>query len=187
MPLPTPTVSRTLMHTRRIRFEAYKRADGLWDLEAHLTDIKPVDYRLSSGIRPAGTPVHDMWIRLTVDRALTIVDALTLTEGMPYPGHCDAIGPVYARKLVGLSLARGFRRHVQARFGDVAGCTHLNEMLTQFPTAAIQALAGERLDNQDDGEARPFQLDRCHALETGGEVTRRYYPRWYTGARTGTD
>src|SRR5262245_66432830 len=75
MPLPTPTVSRTLMHTRRVRFEAYKRADGLWDLEARLTDVKPVDYRLSSGIRPAGTPVHDMWIRLTVDRALTIVDA----------------------------------------------------------------------------------------------------------------
>ena len=93
MPLPTPTVSRTLTHTRRVRFEAYKRADGLWDLEAHLTDIKPLDYRMSSGIRPAGTPVHDMWIRLTVDRALTIVDALTLTDAMPYPGHCDAIAP----------------------------------------------------------------------------------------------
>ena len=86
-----------------------------------------------------------------------------------------------------MSLARAFRKHVQARFGDIAGCTHLNEMLAQFPTAAIQALAGERLDNQDDGGARPFQLDRCHALETGGEVTRRYYPRWYTGAGIGTE
>jgi hypothetical protein len=186
MPLPIPTVSRTLAHTRRLRFEAYKRADGLWDIEAHLTDIKPIDYRLSSGLRPAGTPVHDMWIRLTVDRALNVVDALVLTEAMPYPGQCDAMGSDYARKLVGLSLARGFRNAVQVGFGDIAGCTHLNEILVQFPTAAIQAMAGEKVDNEDSG-AKPFQLDRCHALDTRGEVVRRYYPRWHRGTRTGTE
>jgi hypothetical protein len=27
----------------------------------------------------------------------------------------------------------------------------------------------------------PFQLDRCHALETTSETVRRYYPRWYRG------
>jgi hypothetical protein len=178
MPLPPPSVSRTLAHTRRLRFEAYKRADGLWDLEAHLTDIKPFDYRLSSGIRPAGQPVHDMWIRLTVDRRLAIVDALVLVEAMPYAGACNAIAPDYARDLVGLNLERGFRKAVQARFAKVAGCTHLNEVLAQFPTAAIQAMAGERVDNEDDG-SKPFQLDQCHALDTRGETVRRYYPRWH--------
>ena len=76
MPLPVPTVARSLTHTRRLRFEAYKSADGLWDIEAHLTDVKPFDYQLSSGVRPAGTPVHDMWIRLTINLDLEIVDAL---------------------------------------------------------------------------------------------------------------
>jgi len=185
MPLPTPTPSRTLAHTRRLRFEVYKRTDGFWDIEAHLTDIKPFDCRLSSGLRPAGMPVHDMWLRLTVDRALNVVDALPQIEAMPYPGQCDAIGPDYARELVGLNLARGFRKAVQARFSGVAGCTHLNEILAQFPTAAIQAMAGERLDNADDG-AKPFQLDRCHALDTGGEAVRRYYPRWHRGTKTRT-
>jgi hypothetical protein len=180
MPLPPPAISRTLAHTRRVRFEAYKRADDRWDLEAHLTDIKPFDYRLSSGVRPAGQPVHDMWIRLTVDRRLAVVAALVLTEAMPYPGACGAIGPDYARQLVGLNLGRGFRKAVQERFGRVAGCTHLNEVLAQFPTAAIQALAGERVDNEDDG-GKPFQLDQCHALDTRGETVRRYYPRWYRG------
>jgi hypothetical protein len=181
MPLPPPSVSRTLAHTRRVRFEAYKRADGSWDLEAHLTDIKPFDYRLSSGIRPAGQPVHDMWIRLTIDRRLAIVDALVLVEAMPYAGACSEIAPDYGRGLVGLNLARGFRKAVQERFGRVAGCTHLNEVLAQFPTAAIQALAGERIDNEDDG-AKPFQLDQCHALDTRGETVRRYYPRWHRRA-----
>ena len=180
MPLPPPAISRTLAHTRRLRFEAYKRADGLWDLEAHLTDIKPFDYRLSSGIRPAGQPVHDMWIRLTIDWRLAIVDALVLVEAMPYTGACSAIAQEYGRDLVGLNLGRGFRKAVQARFAKVAGCTHLNEILAQFPTAAIQTMAGERVDNEneDDG-SKPFQLDQCHALDTRGATVQRYYPRWH--------
>ncbi len=178
MPLPPPSVARTLAHTRRLRFEAYKRADDRWDLEAHLTDIKPFDYPLSSGVRAAGQPVHDMWIRLTVDRRLAIIDAAVLTEAMPYAGACSAITPEYARQLVGLNLGRGFRKAVQGRFATIAGCTHLNEVLAQFPSAAIQALAGERIDNEDDG-SKPFQLDRCHALDTRGETVRRYYPRWH--------
>jgi hypothetical protein len=177
---------RALVHTRRLRFEAYKRADGLWDIEAHLTDIKPADFRLSSGVRAAGAPVHDMWIRLTVDGALNVVDAVAQTDAMPYPGECDAIAPEYPRRLVGLNLRQNFRMSVQMRFAGLAGCTHLTELLTQFPTAAIQALAGEKVDNQDDG-TKPFQLDRCHALDTRGEVVRRYYPRWHRVAKTGND
>jgi len=63
MPLPPPAAPRTLTHTRRIRFEGYRRTDGLWDLEAHLEDVKPQDYLLSSGIRAAGMPVHDLSVR----------------------------------------------------------------------------------------------------------------------------
>ncbi len=54
MPLPVPEVERELTHTRRVRYEGYKRADGLWDIEAHLTDSKNHDYRLKTGVRRAG-------------------------------------------------------------------------------------------------------------------------------------
>jgi hypothetical protein len=47
-------------------------------------------------------------------------------------------------------------------------------------------MAGEQVDNEDDG-AKPFQLDRCRALDTRGPAVKRYYPRWYRGARTGTE
>jgi hypothetical protein len=178
MPLPPPTVARTLVHTRRVRFEGYKRADGLWDIEAHLTDIKPTDYRLASGVRPAGLPVHDMWIRLTVDRDLRVVDAFAITDAMPYPPYCSAVNPDY-RQLIGLQLARGFRKAVHDRFHDVAGCTHINELLAQFPSAAVQIMAGDKVDNADEGGRKPFQLDRCMALDTAGEGVRQFYPRWY--------
>jgi len=35
-------------------------------------------------------------------------------------------------------------------------------------------------EEQDDGST-PFQLDKCHALETTTETVRRWYPKWYRG------
>ena len=51
-------VPRIRKHTRRVRFEGYARADGLWDIEAHLTDVRPEDYLLAPGVLPAGSPVR---------------------------------------------------------------------------------------------------------------------------------
>ena len=32
------------------------------------------------------------------------------------------------------------------------------------------------------GEGKPFQLDRCHALETTTDTVQMYYPQWYRGS-----
>ncbi len=186
MPLSADSISRTRKHSRSVRFEGYARADGLWDIEAHLTDIKPQDYLLAPGVRPAGSPVHDMWVRLTIDSRMNVVRAEACADAVPYPPYCDSIAPAYAG-LAGLNLLRGFREAVQERFGAIRGCTHLTELLNQFPSAAIQTFASEQRDNQDDGR-KPFQLDRCHALDTSrGEAVRLYYPRWQRAAKTGSD
>lgn len=165
------------MHTRSIQVEGYKRDDGLWDLEARLADIKDHDYALASGPRPAGEPIHDLRVRVTIDRRFVIVDAYASSERVPYPGGCDTIGPVY-KGIIGLSLLQGFRRTVGEMFGDVRGCTHITELLLSLPTAAIQTYASEVAET-DDSQGKPFQLDRCHALETSTDTVRRYYPRWY--------
>ncbi|MBE0614792.1 MAG: DUF2889 domain-containing protein [Burkholderiales bacterium] len=185
MPLSANPISRIRKHTRSVRFEGYARADGLWDIEAHLTDVKPEDYPLAPGVRPAGSPVHEMWVRLTIDRRMNVITAEASTDAMPYPPYCAAIAPDYAA-LAGLNLMRGFRKALYERFGHVNGCTHVTELLAQFPSAAIQVLAGEQRDNHDDG-TKPFQLDRCHALATSGEAVRLYYPRWQRELKTGTD
>lgn len=183
MPLPAPAVPRRRIHTRRITLEGFLRDDGLYDLDASLTDTKDDDYPLASGLRPAGEPVHLLRIRVSFDAAFDIVDVAACSDAVPYPGQCDTIGPVY-RKLIGLSLVRGFRRTVGEMFADVRGCTHLSELLLSLPTAAIQTAATFRRENEDGAE-KPFQLDRCHALESSAEAVRLYYPKWYRPAGGG--
>jgi hypothetical protein len=182
MPLPIPEVERELTHTRRVRYEGYKRADGCWDIEAHLSDVKNHDYRLKTGVRRAGQPIHDMWLRLTIDREFNIVEATARTDAVPYPGGCESAAPAY-RELIGLCLLKDFRKRARELLGGVRGCTHLTEMLAGMPTAAIQTFAGEMQEDRDDG-TRPFQLDQCLALETGGETVRKWYPKWYRKEKT---
>ncbi len=189
MALPPASPDRQPKHRRCIDVQVFARGDGLWEVDARITDTKARDWPLSSGIRPAGTPVHDMLLRLVVDEHLVIQAAGAQTDWMPYPGLCDAYGDVYER-LVGLSLVKDFRRAVHERLGGAKGCTHITEMAQVLPTAVIQAFAGEVINTQEGGQDHahpgrdlpPFQLDRCHALRRDAEAVRLYYPRWYRPA-----
>ena len=177
MPLPVTDVERELAHTRKARYEGYKRADGLWDIEAHLTDVKSHDQHMKSGVRRAGQPIHEMWLRVTIDRHLNVLDAVASSDAVPYPNGCEHIAPAYKR-LIGLNLAKDFRKKTRALFGGVKGCTHITELLDGLPTAAIQTFAGEVKEEREDGR-KPFQLDQCHALDTHSDTVKRWYPKWY--------
>ena len=96
MPSPEPD-TRTLIHRRQIFCEAYERDDGLWDLEASLSDTKtyPIPNR-DRGTIEAGDPIHGMWLRLTVDHSFEIRDVAVRMEKTPF-AICPAIEPDYAR------------------------------------------------------------------------------------------
>jgi hypothetical protein len=175
----SPPAPREPLHTRSVVCEGYRRDDGLFDLEARLVDTKSHAFALMTGIREAGAPVHDMSIRVTIDRAFTIHAVEATMPEAPYPGGCATIEPAYSA-LVGANLAGGFRKVVKDRLGSVRGCSHLTELVGHLPTAAVQMFAG--LVPEDDGRHKPFQLDRCHALESHSETVRRWYPKWYRGA-----
>ncbi|WP_322105905.1 DUF2889 domain-containing protein [Paraburkholderia sp. J41] len=197
MPL-SPPVPRQLRHQRAIRAVAYEREDGLWDIDACLTDHKPRDVPLASGVRPNGLPIHELWLRITIDRKLNVVDAEASSGWVPYDGQCQNAHPAY-RALIGLNLLQNFRREAGRLLAGTAGCTHLTEMLGVLPTVAIQAFVGAVWDTSDDasgeapgpelgktagsheaaGEKPPFQLGRCHALRFDGEAVKQFYPRWY--------
>jgi hypothetical protein len=183
MPLPPPSVERTRKHVRNVQLDGYKRSDGLWDVEARLTDVKDQDYPLASKTIARGTPVHDMWVRVTVNAQMNILEAIACTDAMPYEGMCDSIHPDYS-KLVGLNLFQGFRKSVKALFGTTSGCSHITELLMFLPTAALQTFASDIRDDEDSGQ-KPFQLDKCHALDSHSDAVRRYYPRWYRSLKTG--
>lgn len=182
MPLPLSANRRALKHTRAITIEAFARDDGLWDLDARITDHKTRDIQLASGMRPQGSPLHELSLRVTIDSNMNVVDAAASSDAVPYPGFCEEIGPDY-KKLVGLNLLRQFRQGVKDQMGGTSGCTHLTELAQILPTAAVQAFAGDVIAtrdgaDQDGQEKQPFQLDRCHALRLDGPAVVKFYPRW---------
>ena len=80
MPLSESSSPRSLKHTRTTTVASYRRADGLWEIDAHLTDIKTTDSKLETGIRVAGDPMHDLWLRVTYTTDFTIVDAQAASD-----------------------------------------------------------------------------------------------------------
>ena len=77
-----PSVGREHIHTRRVVSQGYLRADGLWDIEAGIEDTKTYFARNGDGReRQPGEPIHHMLVRLTLDDALKVIDAV----GRPCP------------------------------------------------------------------------------------------------------
>jgi hypothetical protein len=136
MPLPSSIVQRRHIHTRRIVCEAFEREDGLWDVEANMADVKSYDVDRAS----AGEPLHDMWIRLTLDTGLVIRGIETAMDAYPRSVCPHAVNPM--QDLVGVKIGAGWQAEVRKRIGGALGCTHLRELLAPIATTAMQAMGG---------------------------------------------
>jgi Protein of unknown function (DUF2889) len=180
MSLPPAAPLRQLKHRRQIDVQVFSCGNGLWEVDARLTDTKTRDLTLAGGVRPAGTPIHDMLLRLVVNEQFDVLEAGSQSAWMPYKGVCDEHGDAYGL-LVGMNLLRGFHKQLRDTLGGTRACTHITELAQVLPTAVVQAFSGLVVDTQGDspGAIRPFQLDRCHALRSDGDTVRRHYPRWY--------
>lgn len=179
--LPEPAARRPI-HSRRLEMHGYQREDGLWDIEGRLVDTKayPFDNRFRGEI-PPGEPVHEMWLRLTLDDDLVIREAVASTEHSPFPS-CPAAAPRYER-LVGLQIGPGWLARVKKRLPAVEGCTHISELLRTMATTAFQTIAPLRREKirQPGPSGRPALLDSCHGWRSGGEFVREVFPDWYSG------
>jgi hypothetical protein len=176
--------NRRPVHTRSIRIDAYVRDDHVWELVANIRDVKYKDIELDAGTLRAGDALHDMVITVELDRRLQILAVQAKTSAAPFPGDCDTFSEVY-QALVGLNLLQGFRAAVRERVGGNAGCTHINELATLLPTAAIQAFSHD-MDRPDLASGgMPAHLDRCRALRLDGPVVAKHYPRWHKIANEG--
>ena len=186
MPLLAPA-PREHIHAREIDCRGYRRADGLWDIEAHLTDVKTYafdnDWR---GTVEPGVPVHDMWLRLTVDDDLVVRAVEAVTDASPFE-LCPDVAPNYQR-LVGLSIRPGFMPKARELLGGTEGCTHLVELLGPLATTAFQTIYPyrNRLSKGEPPRAaqlakRPRLLETCYAFATDSPVVKRYWPDFYAG------
>lgn len=186
MPLPEPT-ARKHMHTRTIDFRGYEREDGLWDIEAHMTDTKT--YALKNdwrGTVEVGEPIHEMLLRITIDDSYTIQDVIAQTDNSPFE-MCPDIADTY-KSLVGIQMGRGWHKAVRMKVGGVKGCTHLTELLFPMATVAMQTIwpllrhRSQESDSQvDKDKIQPIMIDTCHAWATDSPVVKKNAPDWYTG------
>lgn len=185
MPL-SPPAAREPIHHRKIDCTGYLRADGLWDIEGHLVDCKTYDFDNSwRGRVSSGTPVHDMWLRLTIDERFIVRDVEAATEASPYR-ICPEIVPNF-KKLIGLRIGRGWNRKARELLGGTEGCTHLVELLGPLATTAFQSIRSYQRKRQREMEEAPspdgmrFILNTCHAWSDKGEVVKRWAPDFYLG------
>ena len=165
----SPAVPREAVHKRQINCNGFVRADGLYDIEAELTDHKTYDF--PSDFRGTVTPdlaVHHMVLRITIDRDRVIQHAEAITITGPY-AICPTANAVFDN-LVGLQIGPGWRRKVQAAIGGRHGCTHITELLGPVATIAYQTLYGEEarqkrqsgtLSDQDKQSSRSQLANSC--------------------------
>ena len=201
MPL-TQAVAREKLHTRDIQICGYRRADGLFDIEAQLADAKSYGFvNQDRGYVGAGEKLHGMWLRLTLDDTMTIVASEAATDHAPY-AVCPSAAPAFS-SLAGLRIKPGFLRDATLRVGGSVGCTHLRELLQQIATTAFQTIGPYRVwrEAQDRGEVAERGSDKldariaqkmvasggaivntCRAYASDGEIVRRRWPELYTGA-----
>jgi hypothetical protein len=182
MPLPPPPVDREPLHTRTIEFRGYRRADGLYDIEGRVTDIKdhPMQPPGRASAMPPGVPVHDMSVRVVIDEHLVISDIVAVVDTGPY-GDC----PSATRSLEPLRGARigaGWSQRVKALLGRES-CTHLVELMIPLATAAYQTLAPAFFNRPDklDAKGKPVRIDSCYAYASDRGLARVRWPAHYTG------
>jgi len=179
MPLSTPA-DREAIHQRDIECRGYHRADGLWDIEGRMVDTK--SYAFDNRFRgevTAGMPVHDMWVRMTLDDRLEIRGMEAVTDSHPFP-TCPDITPDYSC-MVGTRIRPGWNRVLKERLGQERGCTHLTRLLQELAVVAIQTIY-PRLSREGklpETDRRPPHIGSCHALRSDGPVVEELYPKWY--------
>lgn len=187
----SPPAPRELLHLRDIALRGYVRDDGMFDIEAHLTDTRTHGFANEDrgGRIEPGEPLHEMKMRMTVDEDMIIRSCEAVTLHGPFR-MCPDITPNFAR-LAGLRIGAGFLKAARARVGGVHGCTHLVELLQQVGTTAFQTLYPVRARRAREAEAAgpdapkrpPPLLNTCHTYASDSPVVERRWPEYFTGSK----
>jgi hypothetical protein len=181
MPLTNPA-ARKQMHRRTVECNGFERDDGLWDIEGHLVDTKSYDLPNDDrpgGVIPAGEPLHEMWLRLTVDLDLTVRAVEAVTDYSPYSLCGDITGNF--QRLVGLRIASGWTQKTRELLGGVEGCTHLVELLGPVATTAFQTVYAAKVKRDRNKPTKPGLINSCHAYRADGPIVQQRWPEHYIG------
>lgn len=179
MPL-SPPVNRRYMHTRAISIYGFARDDGRFDIEGHITDMKPVQYVTETDrvVNP-GERLHEMWVRLVIDEAMTVHEIEAVTDASPH-GHCPE-ATAFLQRLKGRNLLRGWRAAIKEQLPGVEGCAHLKELLNAMASGAFQSLTVVRKERAraSGTDAKHAKMDSCYAYSVSGPLVQKKWPQFF--------
>jgi hypothetical protein len=177
-----PTDERVVLHRRSIEYEAFDAGDSLL-IVGRLQDTRPW------AEHPASVPrVHDMELQVRVRiEDLTITEAGAEMHTFPHT-ECPGIVGAFAG-LEGLSVARGYTREVQSRFGGPRGCTHLEQLARSLGPVVVQAVTSRRARDVSTGRTAdllsggdsPWARNSCHIWAEGGIADQKLAAGWRPG------
>lgn len=171
-------VRRKHAHRRTIICNGYEREDGLWDIEAQMTDVKAesVDNPERGGYVAAGEAFHDMKLRFTLDKTFLIHQVEAVIDESPFL-MCPGAVHVFKR-LEGTRIGPGWQRKAKELVGGAQGCTHLHELLPVLATTSIQSLWPSMDEDVMDAGAK-VMLNTCRTWAQDSDVVKRYLPELY--------
>lgn len=180
MPMSNPVNHREIHH-RTIDIKAFARDDGLYDVLAHLVDRKPFPFLRIDPYNPipAGQPLHDFWIRITVDDGYVVRAIEAASDTTPFELCKEAETTLSV--LVGARIASGWSSKVKSLLRGAASCTHLMEMLITMATPALQGIRGLAREHKVlmDSNAVTGKLDSCYAYSSHRAVIKMHWPEHY--------
>ena len=181
MSLPAP--SGTPIHQRTYDVQAFRIAPDRLQIRGIVHDQKPPGTYIADDPDPLS--VHRMEVDLVIEfPSLTILEVAVEMQVTPHRA-CNTIEPDY-QQLVGLSIARGFSRHVKDLLGGPRGCTHIGALLQAMAPVAIQSSwsmrslserdapepaangNGTTMSVDDRKRALAFNLNTCHIWDEDG-------------------
>ena len=171
------------LHQREYEVRSYIINTETILIRGRVKDTKPPGVYFEED--PDPLEIHKMVIDLTIGFPdLVISDVEVEMQTHPH-GYCPSIVEHY-RKLIGLSIARGFTHKVRDLFGGPKGCAHTTALLQAMAPVAIQSIWSMRslsptermVDAPKKAEASPteirsrmaYNLNTCHIWSDPGPM-----------------
>jgi DUF2889 family protein len=162
------------VHVRTLTMKAHRAGEALLEVSGHLVDQRPQGPGIGWFGAVNGSIIHDMRVTLAVRHPDLVIAAVTADMAShPYSLCPDAIEPL--QQLVGLSIARGFTRAVNERFGRQLGCAHLTALIQAMAPVVRQAIGPAFREYEDipKSAADTWFVNTCQAWKEGGLLHQR--------------
>jgi hypothetical protein len=162
------------VHVRTLTMEARRTGADRLEVTGRLVDQRPQGPGIGWFGAADGSIIHDMRVTLHVRHPDLVISAVSADMAShPYSLCPDAVEPL--QQLVGLSIARGFTRALNERFGRQLGCAHLTALIQAMAPVVRQAVgpAFREYEEIPKGAGETWFVNTCQAWKEGGLLHQR--------------